>query len=201
MSQFFGIFFLVGGFFLVVTIIRIVYQLGTGKEWGRFGISWEDDNSAYHWVSISASIISWVLIVIWMNLASNFLSWGISSEPQPPSRVVVETYATEVSLHPRRCPPLTNDATYGYAETNPIKIGGGALEGVDRIRRYWNILRDAQGQPVNYEPVERRGATTVYAIKKDGVETTRLYVDYEQWDTLRIPVGFTCGGPIEIFGP
>lgn len=197
-----GMLLLIGGFVLVTAVITLFYQLSTGKVWGRVAtIVTRESEPFYYWRTIAGGIVGLIFITFWLSNVSGLTGMWLNSETQPSdpgASPFEETY-----IQSNGC-LVTEDATYGYAETNPIKIGGGWFAGGDRIRLYWDNLLTAEGQPINYRPVEWQQASgiVVYDITNStGREVARLYVDVGQWEVVRIPVGFTCSEPIIIPPP
>ncbi|MFN8288136.1 MAG: tetratricopeptide repeat protein [Chitinophagales bacterium] len=45
----------------------------------------------------------------------------------------------------------STDAKYGFTEKNPVKVGLGPVSGPGNENDYFELLRDAQGEPVKYE--------------------------------------------------
>jgi hypothetical protein len=95
---------------------------------------------------------------------------------------------------------VSTDKTYGYAQDNPIRLGGGAFGGSARLAGYLEALRSPQGQAITYE---RLGSTphgeaildTVIVSYAGLAVPITLYFDVYSYSHLEAPLGFTCGGP------
>ena len=97
------------------------------------------------------------------------------------------------------------DATYGYSEANPVKIGGGFEDGSDRTYRYLNSLRGPGGEAVRYDRVGTccpfkaptspfgEGLLEIFTISYPGLDRPkRLYFNwYEEGEAL-VPAGLTA---------
>jgi hypothetical protein len=104
------------------------------------------------------------------------------------------------------CPAAT-DARYGFAQERPVQVGGGPMYGAARQQRYLKLLRGPAGQTVSWE---RRGATMaagdkvldMYTVRYDGIEgPLTLFLDWYQYTPPMVPVGFGCGGEMELGTP
>jgi hypothetical protein len=92
---------------------------------------------------------------------------------------------------------VSTDKTYGYIETNPIKVGGDFLEGPAREEAYLDNLLGPNGESLSYE---REGSIQsgeaildIYRVKGGGLDVA-LYLDEYTYLPLQAPVGFTCAG-------
>lgn len=99
---------------------------------------------------------------------------------------------------------ISTDSTYGYTETNPIKVGGDFLEGPARERAYLDNLLGPNGERLSYE---RQGSlptdTTIvdiYVVTGSGINET-LYIDEYNYSEPQAPVGFTCKGEFPLTAP
>ena len=70
------------------------------------------------------------------------------------------------------------DATCGYTQANPIKVGGGAFGGPPRERAYLDVFE-------------------VTGLEK----TVTLYVDEDSYTVPQAPVGFICASPFTLAAP
>lgn len=90
---------------------------------------------------------------------------------------------------------VSTDDTYGYTEANPIKVGGGFMDGPARERAYLDNLLGPNGESLSYvrEGSMPSGDTIldVYRVTGDGLDVT-LYLDEYTYSPLQAPVGFTC---------
>ncbi len=100
--------------------------------------------------------------------------------------------------------PIATDETYGYSESNPIRVGGDFISGVSRERAYLDHLRGPNGETLSYE---RQGSLPsvdtildIYNVTGPGVDEI-LYVDLYNYLELQAPVGFTCDGPFPLSPP
>lgn len=101
------------------------------------------------------------------------------------------------------CPVATDD-TYGYSETNPIKVGGGDFNGPSREEAYLDHLRGPNGEVLSYK---REGSLPsgdvildAYAVTGPGVKAM-LYIDEYNYSSPIAPVGFTCNGAFPLSQP
>jgi hypothetical protein len=113
------------------------------------------------------------------------------TEQSPPVRSVVPQCAT------------STDERYGLAMTTPVQVGGGAMYGPARERRYLDALRGPEGQVVHYRRTGSLPAPDgdtildAYETTYDGLEKPiTIYVDEYHFTDPIAPRGFTCGQPI-----
>lgn len=91
------------------------------------------------------------------------------------------------------CRPTT-DPTYGYSESNPIKVGGGSSGGMTHAEAYFHRLATPNGQPI---PFDHSGTTSgaspleIFIVTVDG-RPVQLFVDVNSPMEFLAPVGFTC---------
>ena len=90
---------------------------------------------------------------------------------------------------------VSTDKSYGYTETNPIKVGGDFIAGPARERAYLDNLLGPNGEALSYE---REGSINsgdtildIYRVTGDGLNVT-LYLDEYTYSPLLAPVGLTC---------
>lgn len=99
---------------------------------------------------------------------------------------------------------VSADPTYGYSETNPIRVGGDFLDGPARERAYLNNLLGPNGEILSYirEGSFSSGDTIldIYHITGPGVDAT-LYLDEYKYEPLQAPVGFTCVSEFPLSAP
>jgi hypothetical protein len=100
--------------------------------------------------------------------------------------------------------PISEDKTYGYTESNPIRVGGDWLDGPARERAYLDNLLGPNGEALSYE---RKGSfpsgDTIldeYRVTGSGIEVT-LYLDEYKFEPLQAPVGFTCISSFPLAAP
>ncbi|OJX49430.1 MAG: hypothetical protein BGO88_14385 [Flavobacterium sp. 38-13] len=97
---------------------------------------------------------------------------------------------------------VNTDASYGYTEKNPIKVGGFS-NGPANERSYLNSLSGPNGETINYERTgsccafETKnspfsgGMLDVYAVTYEGKkDTVVLYLNMYDKASLKAPVGF-----------
>lgn len=100
--------------------------------------------------------------------------------------------------------PVSTDSSYGYTQSNPIRVGGDVFGGPARARAYLDNLRGPNGEIISYS---RDGSvptdtTILDAYSITGLaQTVTLYVDQYSYETLLAPVGFTCSSPFPIVAP
>jgi len=97
----------------------------------------------------------------------------------------------------------SQDETYGFTATNPVRVGGGREAGVRNQQRYLNALLGPRGQSLSYEHegsccafkiaeagIDNEGQLDVYAITWKGrKEPLRLYLNMYEEGPLAAPVG------------
>lgn len=99
---------------------------------------------------------------------------------------------------------ISTDLTYGFAEDNPIRVGGDAFDGPPRERAFLDNLLGPNGETLTYE---RKGSINYgdtildeFLVTGPGVNAT-LYIDEYSYEALQAPVGFTCRGEFSITAP
>jgi hypothetical protein len=127
------------------------------------------------------------------------LAITVAQAPTPPA-------TADRSVVPR-C-EVSTDPNYGLTLGTPIQVGGGAMYGPARERRYLDALRGPDGQPLRYKrtgSMQGTDGTTIldgYEVIYDGLaKPTMLYVDEYHFSDLRAPQGFICGEPIGLALP
>ncbi len=100
--------------------------------------------------------------------------------------------------------PVSEDKTYGYTESNPIRVGGDFLEGPARERAYLDNLLGPNGEIMTYE---RNGSISsgdtildVYHVTGANIEVV-LYLDEYRFEPLQAPYGLTCAGEFPLSAP
>lgn len=102
---------------------------------------------------------------------------------------------------------VSEDATYGYSEKNPIKVGGISPQ---NERRFLNALAGPNGEPIRYERngsccafttpnglMNDTGLLDMYEIQWEGIEqAVIIYINMYDYPTeaLKAPKGFTVKG-------
>ncbi len=101
---------------------------------------------------------------------------------------------------------VSTDSTYGYTETNPIKVGGvKSSSGPMNERRFLNGLNGPDGEELSYErtgsccPFKTKngimggGLLDRYAITWEGqTEPVYIYINMYDAGDLYVPVGLTA---------
>lgn len=90
---------------------------------------------------------------------------------------------------------ISTDETYGYTKDNPIRVGGGWLEGPARERAFLDNLLGEDGRPIDYQRLESLtyGDTILdrYEVINAGMRT-ELYIDMYLFSPPQAPVEFNC---------
>jgi hypothetical protein len=116
--------------------------------------------------------------------------------------------APELAGAASRC-PVSSDATYGFAATNPIRVGGDPFQGPARQRAFLANLRGPAGEAVRFRRIgsvpvgvnASGGLLDLYDVVHAGLEASvRLYMDLYSSGELQAPVGFACPAPFDIGG-
>jgi len=97
---------------------------------------------------------------------------------------------------------VNSDATYGYTEKNPIKVGGNS-NGPANERKYLNSLSGPNGETISYMRTGSccafetknspfgSGMLDAYAVTYEGKkDTVMLYLNMYDKAALKAPVGF-----------
>ena len=99
---------------------------------------------------------------------------------------------------------VSTDKSYGYTETNPIKVGGDFLAGPARERAYLDNLLGPNGETLTYERLGSLPSGDIfldeYLVTGSGVNV-KLYLDEYNYEPLQAPVGFTCIGEFPLTSP
>jgi len=99
---------------------------------------------------------------------------------------------------------VSADGTYGYTKENPIKVGGGPLNGPPREHAYLENLLGPKGEKISYRragPIITLGRIIdIYEI--NGLkETVTLYIDKYSYAEPQAPAGFTCASEFPLTKP
>ena len=100
----------------------------------------------------------------------------------------------------------SSDATYGFTQTNPVRVGGGREAGARNQQRYLNALLGPKGQPIAYQHegsccaftladggVDNEGQLDVYTITWKGQQAPlKLYLNMYEEGPLAAPAGLTA---------
>lgn len=99
---------------------------------------------------------------------------------------------------------VSQDKTYGYTEGNPIRVGGGWLEGPAREEAYLDTLLGPNGETLIYEREDSfsSGDTILdeFHVTGPGIDVI-LYLDEYNYTPPQAPVGFTCVGEFPLSAP
>ena len=101
---------------------------------------------------------------------------------------------------------LSSDASYGYSQKSPIKIGGGFDSGSDRTYQFLNALRGPHGEALTYSrigtccefktpnsPFGGVGLLEVYEVRYAGAaEGRRLYFNWYDSAEPLVPAGLSA---------
>jgi hypothetical protein len=119
------------------------------------------------------------------------LTASVSRQQSTPDRSVVPQCGT------------ATDERYGVAIATPVQVGGGAMYGPARERRYLEALRGPEGQVVRYRrtaSLQGADGSTIldaYETTFDGIaKPIIIYLDEYHFTDPMAPRGFTCGQPI-----
>jgi tetratricopeptide (TPR) repeat protein len=130
----------------------------------------------------------------------------------------VETCQNAPPAAPHRRPlarlaPAGANPKYGLTKETPVKVGTGPNGDTENVQTYFELLRDAQGKPVNYRKTGTsalasknapggRGTVEAYEVQhRDAKGTLRkstLYVTFYEFETPRVPAGFGTVKPVPI---
>ena len=129
-------------------------------------------------------------------LAVALLTQQAGAPQSPPDRSVIPQCAT------------STDERYGVAIAAPVQIGGGAMYGPARERRYLDALRGPEGQVVRYRRIasmpvaDNRTILDAYETTYEGLaKPITLYLDEYHFTDPVAPRGFTCGYAIGLSLP
>jgi hypothetical protein len=100
---------------------------------------------------------------------------------------------------------VSTDASYGYTEKNPIKVGGvETLEGPKNERRFLNALAGPNGEKISYtregsccefnskRGFMGKGLLDTYTIKWVGqTKPITIYINMYDSDSIKAPFGLT----------
>ena len=100
---------------------------------------------------------------------------------------------------------ITTDPTYGFSDSNPIKVGGiKSNQGPLNERRFLNTLAGPNGERISYfragsccpTPSKNgfmgKALLDIYRVSYEGSkDTVLLYINMNDYDKLMAPKGFT----------
>jgi hypothetical protein len=90
---------------------------------------------------------------------------------------------------------VSTDATYGYTQSNAIKVGGDDFGGPPRERAFLDNLLGPKGQNISYVRTGSMdfGDTILDAFRITGFgKQVILYIDEYSYTDPQAPLGFTC---------
>jgi hypothetical protein len=106
-------------------------------------------------------------------------------------------------LPPIKLTEVSTDATYGYTEKNPIKVGGVSPA---RERQFLDLLLGPNGEAIRYERdgsccgfetpngIMGGGLLDIYSVWiGSGAEPVQLYINMYDFEQPKAPKGFTIG--------
>jgi len=134
----------------------------------------------------------------------------------PPATATTNSRSPEIATEPApelagvasRC-AVSDDPTFGYHTSNPIKVGGDYLEGPARQRAYLRNLRGPAGEAIRFRRLgsvplgvnASGGLLDLYVAIHGGMEdSVHLYLDQYRSGELEAPVGFACPAPFNVGG-
>jgi hypothetical protein len=140
---------------------------------------------------LSFSLILFVLLV------SGCASTKSSGRSSTPAKKLKGSGPIELS-------DKATDATYGYTQDNPIKVGGVIDDmGPAMERKFLNQLAGPNGEEVTYKRINSccnfktprgfmgAGLLDVYEVSYEGSSAVELYINMYDYEAPLIPVGFT----------
>jgi len=155
------------------------------------------------------SVILFFLVLLICSCASNKITYSTSTSAQDGSGDKILGSSTFPGGQPTSGDPfeiteVSTDNTYGYKESNPIKVGGSTQNGALNERRFLNALTGPNGEAIQYVrigsccPFETKnslmgqGLLDKYKITWTGqTEEVFLFINMYDKDKLKIPVGLS----------
>jgi hypothetical protein len=135
-----------------------------------------------------------------MTIRSLFLVAALAQQVAPPPSTADRSIVPQCAT--------SSDERYGLQIGTPVQVGGGAMYGPARERRYLDVLRGPDGQVVRYKRVGSApgadGSTILdaYEATYDGLaKPITIYVDEYHFTDPIAPRGFVCGHPIGLPPP
>lgn len=96
---------------------------------------------------------------------------------------------------------LSKDETYGSL-ANPIKVGGGPLDGPTREDAYLSTLRTLKGEPLPYTSMGATDSGALDIFQVQGLNAPALlFLDKYNYEPLRAPTGFSCASAFPLVAP
>jgi len=107
---------------------------------------------------------------------------------------------------------ISDEAAFATTRDHAVQVGGGAVYGAARGRRYLDALRGPMGEPLTYKltgilrpGADKDGRTILdtFEVSYPGLDkAVTFYFDaYHFDDELKAPKGFTCAVPIGLAAP
>ena len=102
---------------------------------------------------------------------------------------------------------ISDDPTYGFAQSNPVKVGGvSESSGPANERRFLNALLGPNGEQISYYRagscchfktpnglMDNTGLLDLYRLSWDGAkDTLDIYINMYDKGDLKVPVGLTA---------
>ena len=118
-----------------------------------------------------------------------------------------DTIKDIIEIHPIiRLSKTSDNRRYGFTQENPVKTGTGYDGGPTNERAYFDLLRDAQGQPIKYTRISSccgysspngvKGLAmldkyeVIFLDEKGEEKTTMVYVSFYDYSEPEILFGF-----------
>ena len=137
-------------------------------------------------------------------LLSTFSLIGFSQTNEQPSVASSNENVHEIITLTKQA----ESGKYGLTGESPVKVGKGPKSGPANQRAYLELLRDGQGEPVEYKRVGSCCAyksengfggyalvdryEVVYKDKEGSKKKTILYISFYDYEEPMIPVGFSA---------
>ncbi|QRN82179.1 hypothetical protein JR338_06940 [Chloroflexota bacterium] len=104
-----------------------------------------------------------------------------------------------IYVSPAEC-QISEDPTYGYSENNPILLGGGSLQAIDRKMEYLNNLLGPNQELVMATRLRSFMVENLlveeYELTYVGLdEPVIIYLNTGVWSPIAAPIGFICKQP------
>ena len=102
--------------------------------------------------------------------------------------------------------PVSGDPTYGYSEDNPILLGGGSYQSIDRKADYLHNLLGPNQESVTVNKLRSFMVDNLlleeYELIYEGQEEPLIiYINTGIWSPISAPMGFTCKQPFSQVEP
>jgi hypothetical protein len=110
------------------------------------------------------------------------------------------------TMPPAQC-AVASDAGFGRSPAQPIPVGGGVEQVIERARLFLIGMRGDKGQGLTVRrtgsgPAPPAGTLEVFEVTRNGdAAPTSLYFDATRWADIVAPQGFVCVGPMLLKPP